>query len=237
MKDLYIIGAGGFGKEVAWLVERINEKKKIWNIKGFIDDEESRGDGHAGYPIVGSVQFLKEIAEHSEVYAVCAIGTAQVRKQIIERLKESNVKFAVVVDPSVVVANRVKVGEGAIICANSVLAVDSSIGNHVIINLSCVIGHDDVIEDFVTVHPGVNVSGNVTVGNTSELGTGTKIIQGKTIVPNTIVGAGAVVIKDITESGTYVGVPAKKMIMKREQKMRAGSKMNPASEITKKMLP
>lgn len=210
MKDLYIIGAGGFGKEVAWLVERINETEKTWNIKGFIDDTKSRGDSHAGYSVVGDERFLKEIAEHREVYAVCAVGAAQARKQIVERLKDSKVRFATVIDPSVVIANRVKVGEGAIICANSVLAVDSSIGNHVVINISSVIGHDDIIEDFVTVHPSVNVSGNVTVGNTSELGTGTRIIPGKTIAPNTIVGAGAVVIKNITESGTYVGVPAKK---------------------------
>lgn len=211
MKDLYIIGAGGFGKEVAWLVERINKTRKTWNIKGFIDDNKTGDDRQSGYSIVGDVQFLKEIAEHREVYAVCAIGTAQVKKQVIERLKDSKVKFATVVDPSVIIANRTKIGEGAIICANTVLAVDSSIGNHVIINISCVIGHDAVIEDFVTVHPSVNVSGNVSVGDTSELGTGTRIIQGKTIAPNTIIGAGAVVVKDITESGTYVGIPAQKV--------------------------
>ena len=211
MKDLYIIGAGGFGKEVAWLVERINETRKTWNIKGFIDDNKADGDSRSGYSILGDVQFLKEIAEHCEVYAVCAIGTAQVKKQAIERLKDSKVRFATVVDPSVIIGNRAKIGEGTIVCANTVLAVDSSIGNHVIINIACVIGHDDVIEDFVTVHPSVNVSGNVTVGNTSELGTGTRIIQGRTIAPNTIVGAGAVVIKNITESGTYVGVPAQKV--------------------------
>ncbi len=80
-----------------------------------------------------------------------------------------------------------------------------------IINLDCTLGHDDVIEDFVTIYPSVNVSGNVIVGECCELGTGMQIIQGKTMVPKTIIGAGAVVTKDCTECGTYVGSPAKKI--------------------------
>ena len=80
-----------------------------------------------------------------------------------------------------------------------------------IINLDCTLGHDDVIGDFVTTYPSVNVSGNVVVGECCELGTGTQVIQGKKIVKNTIVGAGSVVIRDINESGTYVGSPTTKI--------------------------
>ena len=80
-----------------------------------------------------------------------------------------------------------------------------------VINLDCTIGHDADIEDFVTIYPSVNVSGNVLVGQCTELGTGMQIIQGKTITANSIVGAGAVVVKNIEEPGTYVGSPAKKI--------------------------
>lgn len=209
MKDLYIIGAGGFGREVAWLVERINEVNPTWNLKGFIDDNESLWDSDEGtYKVLGGCDYLKSLGD---VYAVCAIGSARVRKIVIEKFVGSDVKFATVIDPSVLVSKRVKIGEGTIICAGTIVTVDIKIGNHVIINLDCTIGHDDVIEDYVTINPSVNVSGNVVVCECSELGTGVQIIQGRKIFENTIIGAGAVVVKDCAESGTYVGSPAKKI--------------------------
>ena len=112
---------------------------------------------------------------------------------------------------AVILSKSVSIGEGTIICAGTIATVDISIGKHVIINLDCTLGHDDAIADYVTIYPSVNISGNVTVGECSELGTGMQIIQGKNIAPNTIIGAGAVVVKDLNESGTYIGSPAKKI--------------------------
>ena len=209
MKDLYIIGAGGFGREVAWLVERINAVSPTWELKGFIDDNKALcGFMEGGYPVLGDSEFL---IQQGEVYAVCAVGTSAVRKRIVEKYQGSQVKFATLVDPSVLYSRRVKIGEGTIICAGSIVTVDIEIGNHVIINLDCTIGHDSRIKDFVTLYPSVNVSGNVLLGECTELGTGMQIIQGKKVAPNTIIGAGSVVVRDIAESGTYVGCPAKRI--------------------------
>ena len=216
MKSLYIIGAGGFGREVAWLVERINEreilkgKEPIWNIKGFIDDNENiLGEKEDNYFVVGNCDYLKKQSEQSEVYAVCAVGSANIRKIIINKLNDSKIKFATVIDPSVIMSKRVQIGEGTIICAGTIITVDVAIGNHVIINLDCTLGHDDIIHDFVTIYPSVNVSGNVAVGECSEMGTGMQIIQGKNIGTGSIVGAGAVVVRDIPDGCTAVGNPAK----------------------------
>lgn len=209
MKDLYIIGAGGFGREVAWVVERINSIKPTWNLKGFIDDNETLwGSIEGEYHVLGGCEHLSTL---EDVYAVCAVGSSNVRKKIIEKLKDTSVKFATLVDPSVLYSNSVKIGEGAIVCAGTIITVDVNIGDHVIVNLDCTIGHDAVIDDFVTIYPSVNVSGNVLIGECSELGTGTQIIQGKKVISNTIIGAGAIVVKDCLESGTYVGSPAKKI--------------------------
>ena len=209
MKELYIIGAGGFGREVAWLVERINEKELTWDIKGFVDDNsELWGCYEDNYPILGGCDFLKQ---QKNAYAVCAVGNAQVRKKIVEKISETDIQFVSLIDPSVIVSKRVIIGEGTIICAGTIITVDVSIGKHVIINLDCTLGHDTIIEDYVTVYPSVNISGHVSVGECSELGTGTQIIQGKEIVANTIIGAGAVVVKDINKCGTYIGVPAKEV--------------------------
>ena len=210
MKDLYIIGLGGFGREVAWCVERINDVTPTWNLKGFIDDNETKWETKEdGYIVLGDCEYLKQ---QENAYAVCAVGNAKVRKQIIEKLSNSGVQFATIVDPSVILSKRVLIGEGTIICAGTIATVDISIGKHVIINLDCTLGHDDVIGDFVTIYPSVNVSGNVIIEECCEFGTGAQIIQGKKIVKNTIVGAGAVVIRDINDGGTYVGSPARKML-------------------------
>lgn len=209
MKDLYIIGAGGFGREVAWIVERINSIKPTWNLKGFIDDNETLwGSKEGEYHVFGGCEYLSAL---EDVYAVCAVGSSNVRKKIIEKLKDTSVKFATLIDPSVLYSNSVKIGEGAIVCAGTIITVDVNIGDHVIVNLDCTIGHDAVIDNFVTIYPSVNVSGNVLIGECSELGTGTQIIQGKKVISNTIIGAGAIVVKDCIESGTYVGSPAKKI--------------------------
>ena len=128
------------------------------------------------------------------------------RKKIIEKLKnDSNVKFATLIDPSVMCSSRVSIGDGSIICAGTIITVDITIGSHVIINLDCTIGHDDIIHDFVTIYPNVNISGNVVIGECAELGTGMQIIQGKNIGKESIVGAGAVVVRDIPEKCTAVG--------------------------------
>lgn len=209
MKDLYIIGAGGFGREVAWLVERINGVCPTWNIKGFIDDNEDiYGKQESKYKVLGNCNYLKTI---EDAYVVCAVGSARIRKGIIEQVSEGNQNlwFATLIDPSVLISDSVQIGEGTIICAGTIATVNINIGKHVIINLDCTIGHDAIIENYVTVYPSVNISGCTQIGVCTELGTGVQIIQGKTVGDESIIGAGAVVIRDIPGKCTAVGSPAK----------------------------
>ncbi len=208
MKELLIIGASGFGREVAWLVERINASTPTWNLLGFIDDDVDKlGQTIGGYLVLGAVNDIKK---YHDTYCVCAVGSAKARKSIIERITFGNLRFATLIDPTVEMSGRVNIGEGSIICAHSIITVDVVVGKHVIVNLDCTIGHDAQIGDYTTLYPSVNVSGSVIIQECVELGTGTQIIQGKTIGKNAIVGAGAVVVRDIYEAGTYLGVPAKR---------------------------
>lgn len=209
MKDLLIIGASGFGREVAWLVERINEVSPTWNLIGFIDDNEDiHGQMVNGYKVVGTHRC---VVDYPNAYYVCAVGSSRIRKMIINNVKSllPNIKFATLIDPSVEMSKLVNIGEGTIICAHTIVTVNIEIGNHVIINLDCTVGHDAILKDFVTLYPSVNVSGITNVAECVELGTGCQIIQGKTIGAHTIVGAGAVVVKDLPEKCTAVGSPAK----------------------------
>lgn len=210
MKKIFIIGAGGFGRETAWLIERMNSRKQEpeWDIQGFLDDDvKKQGRIISGYPVPGGCGFLETCRE--EVWAVCAIGSAAVRRKVADRVGNyKNVRFAVLVDPDAVVSSSVSIGEGSIVCAGAVVTVDISIGRHAIVSMACTIGHDAVLKDFVTLYPGAKVSGSVIAGQGVELGAGSQIIQGKRIGKDTIVGAGAVVIRDLPDGCTAVGVPA-----------------------------
>ena len=215
MKKLFIVGTGGFGREVLWLTRRINEnqclkgKEELWDISGFLDNDMTlHGTEKDGYPVLGDCDVLQSFCE--EVYVVIAIASTKVRRKVADELSGySNVRFATLIDPSVILSDRVEIGEGCIICAGTIITVDIVIGKHVIINLDCTLGHDTILEDFVTVYPSVNISGNVNICEGVEVGTGTQIIQGKKIGRQSIIGAGAVVVKDIPEKCTAVGVPAK----------------------------
>lgn len=206
MKDIVIIGAGGFGREVAWLIEDINKVNKEWNIVGFVDDNESiQGTEINGYKVVGNIEWLK----NQEFNVVNAIGDPIVKKKIMKRLEWSKNSYPVLIHPSVIYSDRVSFGEGSIICAGTIITVDIKIGKHVIINLDATIGHDAVLGDYTTVLPSVNVSGFVETGECVSIGTGSAIIQGVKIGANTTIGAGAVVVKDLPANCTAVGVPAK----------------------------
>lgn len=206
MKDIVIIGSGGFAREVAWLIEDINKVNLEWNILGFIDNNSIIDTEINGYKVIGNDDWLLE----QEVYVVNAVGDSQLRKKIIDIISINNkLKYPILIHPSVIYSELVTFGEGAIICAGNILTVNIKIGKHVIINLDCTIGHDANIADFATVLPSVNISGDVNIKSCVSIGTGSAIIQGITIGENSTIGAGAVVVKDLPENCTAVGSPAK----------------------------
>lgn len=213
MKDLIIIGAGDFGREVANVVERINEKQSEpeWQLLGFVDDDENlKNNVVDGLPVLGPVNLLNQYTR--EIFAVCSLGVSSTRKKVIEKITNPFVLYATLIDPDARIYKGAEVSEGSIICGGSILAINTKVGKHVVVNLNCTLGHDDVINDYCVINPGVNVSGKVTVGPCSDLGTGSKVIQGLRVCPEVTVGAGGVVIRDLLAPGTYVGVPAKMVI-------------------------
>ena len=209
MKDLIIFGASGFGREVAWAVERLNKVNPTWNLLGFMDDADDIQESEVnGYKVLGKTT---DVGNYPDAFFVVAVGASRTREKIVSNMKAVNpsIKFGTVIDPSVEMSDLVTIGEGTIICAHTIITVNIEIGSHVIINLDCTVGHDAILKDFVTLYPSVNVSGITQIGHAVELGTGMQIIQGKTVGDYSIVGAGAVVVKDIPAKCTAVGSPAK----------------------------
>lgn len=211
MKKLVIVGAGDFGREVSWVAERINAQTPVWELLGFVNDGAAvQGRTVDGYPVLGPVSWLEAVTE--ELYVVCSIGTGRVRKQVMERvLANPHLRPAALIDPAAIVGRNAQVGPGCVVCAGTVLAISSRLEAHAIVNLNCTVGHDTVLEPYCTVHPGSNLSGRVHVGACTDIGTGTKIIQGLAVCPGCTLGAGTVVVRDITEPGTYAGVPARRI--------------------------
>jgi len=209
MKDIVIFGSGALGREVAMLLEQINGKSPLWNILGFCDDAVPGEKVINGYPYLGNIDFLLSIERHTAV--VIAIGNPGARKRIHDKIISRNLYFPTLIHPNVLMGNPeyVSIDEGTIITAGNIITVNIKIGKFVLINLTCTIGHDTIIGDYVSVMPGANISGTVRIADCVYIGTGAKIINNLEIGRNCIVGAGAVVSRSLPPDCTAVGVPAK----------------------------
>jgi sugar O-acyltransferase (sialic acid O-acetyltransferase NeuD family) len=210
MKDIIIVGAGGFAREVAWLIEEINLKNQEWNLIGFFDENNNEAETLNGYRLLNK----SDLANQIQSYLVVAIGDSETRKKVVNRY--SSFKFATLIHPDVSISFTNSVGEGSIICKGNIITVNVDIGKHVIVNIDSTIGHDAVLEDYVTILPSVNISGYVKIKECSNVGTGTQIIQEKTIGRNSIIGAGSVVVKDINDYVVAVGIPAREIKNRRD---------------------
>jgi len=209
LKKVVILGAGGFAREVLLIFKDANVVNREWEVLGFIDEnEENQGVFLCDLPILGGFDWF-ENGRSSDISAICAVGSPQIKRKMVEKANDIDLKFCSIIHPSAKMSKYVEVGEGTIIAAGNILTTQIKIGSHVIINLDCTIGHDSVIEDYCTVAPGVHISGNVHLEKGGDFGTGSVIIQGITIGAWSIIGAGAAVVNDIPSHVTAVGVPAK----------------------------
>ena len=195
MNDIVIIGAGGIGREVAWIIEEINAVNPTWNIIGFVDDNsEMWGKELNGYRVLGGIEALDKL--EAKPYVVVAIANCDVKKNIVARLEEKY-KFATVIYPKVRVSKYIEIGKGTIIYPGVILTVNTKIGNHVIISGNCGIGHDTMIGDCSSVLWGSCFSGYDVVGQGAFIGIGCKIAQGIDITGGSRVATGSVVTEDI----------------------------------------
>lgn len=211
MKDIVIFGTGGFGREVHQLIEDVNAQERRWNVLGWLDGNPAQhGQEIHGLPVLGGPEWL---AGHGTVAVIVAVGGTAAKRRIVQSLGQQT--FATLVHPTVRLGSRVRVGEGCILCAGTQVTTNIDFQEHVIVKLSCTVGHDTVLERYVTVAPGVNISGNVVVGEGVDLGTGSRIIQGLHVGEWSVIGAGAVVSKAVPANVTAVGIPAR-VIKERE---------------------
>lgn len=209
MKSVVIVGAGGFGREVLEIFKDQNKISQTWNMLGFIDEnEELHGKIINNYPVLGGFDWLRKHMSNN-LGCVVAIGTCEIRKQVVEKLQEIGVNFYNAIHPSVIIKGFVEIGKDVVVQAGSIIAVNSRIGDHVHINFNCSIGHDADIRSYCTINPMVATNGYDCLHEGVYVGTGAKFIQGLSVGRWSTIGAGAVVIEDIPENVVAVGVPAR----------------------------
>lgn len=208
MKKIAVFGAGGFGREVAWLIRDIHAQQQSFEFIGYFDDHFEGQNKIPATQNLGGMHALNNWPEALGV--VIAVGNPLVKRKIVEQINNPLIHFPTLIHPSVIYdAESVTIGEGSIICAGCILTVDLHVGRHVILNLDCTVGHDAVIGDFSSFMPSVNISGEVTFGEAVYAGTGATFVNQLLVGEETIVGAGAVVSKSLPPKCTAVGVPAK----------------------------
>ena len=194
-----IIGAGGFGREVYWSLSPIERINTVF----FVDDDYWKSTDKKILPLSS--------LNVNEYEVVVAIADSNARQRIVESLPKNTKFFTHIHHSAQIHGDDVEIGEGSIICAGTIITTNVKIGKHAHLNLITTIGHDCVIGDYFTTAPGVQISGNETIGNRVYFGTRSCIKQKLTICDDVIVGMNAGVVKNIIEPGTYIGTPAIKI--------------------------
>ncbi len=204
MSSVYIIGAGGFARET---LNVYRDAGRAAEVAGFVVEERwwQRGMVVNGKPVFAWPEIA---AWPREARFVAAIGSVE-RGRLIDEAARLGFAFDSVVHPTVVMSPWVRVAEGCILCAGSILTAQIDVGPHTIVNLACTVGHDSRLGRLVTISPGVHVSGHVTIEDRAFVGSGAVVIENVRIGAGAVIGAGSVVTKDVPPQVLAVGVPAR----------------------------
>jgi sugar O-acyltransferase (sialic acid O-acetyltransferase NeuD family) len=187
-----IIGYGGHAMEV---FHQMNT-----DVVFFVDDQYARGE------VIPISKFNPQ-----EYEVIIAIGDPINRKKIYEKLPKETKYFTFIHPTAIIMDNTIEIGEGSFIGSHSILTTNIKIGKHTILNRVNQIGHDTIVGDFLSMMPGSIISGNCTIGDRVYFGTNSSVKEKVKICDDVTIGLNGGVVKNIVESGTYVGVPVRKI--------------------------
>ena len=203
MKRIVIVGASGFGREAAWIIERINRVSPTFEILGFCDDDKAKHAGTCGtYPLLGSVEAAA--ARFGKVGFFCAVGDNRARQLLTQRARSTGSAPVTLIDPDAAIAPDAVIGVGSFVGIGSVVSAGARLGNGVIVNHHVTVGHDVCIGDFAQMCPGVCLSGGCEIGEGALLGTNAGMIPLKKMGSWSVLGAGTVALRDIPAEVTVV---------------------------------
>lgn len=206
MKNLIIIGASGFGREIYHLATQCKGYNSEFQIGGFIDDKLGALQEFSGYPpFLGTVDGY--VIQPHDVF-VCAKGFTQYKKQHVENIQRKGGSFYTLIHPSAIINPHVVIGQGVIIQANVFISCEVRIGDFVAIQPYCAIGHDSQIGAFSHFNAYAFMGGYAQCAEGVTLHTGAKVLPRKKVGAWATVGAGSVVMRNVKTEVTVFGMPA-----------------------------
>lgn len=212
MRDLLIVGAGGFARETAAAALAGDRAGPLWRVLGFVDDDPAvHGTRRVGLPVLGGLDVL---AEHPHAAVVVCAGNPRdyaSRLRLTRRLGLPGDRYATVRHPAAEVGAGCAVGPGCVLLAGAVLTADVTVGAHVAVMPQAVLTHDDRVGDFATLASGVRLGGGATVGRGAYVGAGALLREGVTVGAWSLVGMGSVVLGDVPPGEVWAGVPARRL--------------------------
>lgn len=200
----------GVGVQAKYIIDIINwhQDKKVIGIVDVENNVQIHGKKIGEVPILGSLDsVLSQVDKRTEL--VIAHSDNRLKEKLANELKEKGYEFENIVHPRAYISELATIGEGVIINAHASIMPFAKIGNHVMIHSNVVVEHDNILEDYVNLAPGVTLAGYVHVKKGAYIHTGASVIPNIIIGAHSIVGAGAAVIEDVPEDVTVVGVPAR----------------------------
>lgn len=212
MKDIAVFGAGGFGREVACIIKRINKVKPTWNFIGFFDDNAQLvGTSNEYGKVLGTSEELN--SWNGELCLVMGIGSPKAVCAVEKKITNEKIEYPNLLDPTVIIADEdnYKLGKGNIFASNCIISIAVTVGDFNTFNNNTVLGHDDIIGSYNSFMPNVNISGGVKIGDRNFFGVKSTVLQYLKIGNDTMIGGGALVLRNTKDGFLYMGVPAKKM--------------------------
>ena len=212
-KKIVLIGAGGFGREVASIIEVLNSIRPTYDLLGFLDDGSQYHEGMMidGYPWLGSHYWILD--HKDEVVCTCCIAEPKIKRRIQEELTEQGVTFETIIAYAGFgfVAPRTEIGPGCILYGGVTISVDCKIGAGVVMNQMVNIGHDCEIGDYTAIMPFTGISGNCRIGSEVKIGGHAFIVPGRKVGDSATIAAGSIVFSNVKAGTTVLGNPAKRM--------------------------
>ena len=207
MKDIAIYGAGGFGREIACLINLINKETPTWNFIGFFDDGKEKGCRNEYGEILGGINDLNEW--QTPLAVVIAIGNPNAVKHIAESIKNEQIEYPNIIAPNTIFLDRdnIEFGKGNVICSSCLFSCNVKVGDFNTFNGYISIGHDVTMGNFNSLMPAVKISGEVTIGNENFFGVNSAVLQQIKIGNNTKIGASSLIIRKTKDGNTYVCQP------------------------------